>query len=112
MIDSRIDFDLSGADVLAAVPDMEEAVAQEGLDRVQARLGHVLRHPTGRYRSSIAIKDRAIRSTSVYHGWLEGVSSRNTRSRFKGYTTFRKVAQQLQDDVGSIAQPIMDRRIS
>lgn len=34
---------------------------------------------------------------SVYGPWLEGVGSRNATTRFKGYHTFRVIAQKLQD---------------
>jgi len=35
-------------------------------------------------------------SDIVYGPWLEGVSSRNLTTSFKGYSTFRKVAQQIE----------------
>jgi len=32
----------------------------------------------------------------VYGPWLEGISSRNMTTRFKGYMTFRKTSQELE----------------
>jgi hypothetical protein len=65
-------------------------------------LGQVLRHPTGYYESqvtvnrvsgdSIAITDGGV----VYGPWLEGISSRNFSTRFKGYGTFRRVAARVE----------------
>ena len=39
--------------------------------------------------------------------WLEGIASRNTRSRFKGYRTFRLVAAELEDKAAAIAGPVI-----
>ena len=39
----------------------------------------------------------------VYGPWLEGVGSQNATTRFKGYHTFRKIAQQLDVEAGGIA---------
>ncbi|KIQ67056.1 hypothetical protein TR51_06640 [Kitasatospora griseola] len=65
-------------------------------------LGQVLRHPTGYYESrvtvnrvsgdSIAITDGGV----VYGPWLEGISSRNDATRFKGYGTFRRVKERVE----------------
>lgn len=40
--------------------------------------------------------DREGGGPSVYGPWLEGVSSRNQTTRFKGYAMFRKTKQKLQ----------------
>lgn len=65
-------------------------------------LGQVLRNPTGYYESrvsvnrasgdSIAITDGGV----VYGPWLEGTSSRNQTTRFKGYATFRRVKERIE----------------
>ncbi len=68
------------------------------LSVAQARTGQA---STGHYRRSIhpvvkhlhgVITDGGV----VYGPWLEGVSSRNQRTRFKGYASFRKTAQWLR----------------
>lgn len=88
-----------------------DAVAQAGVDMVRARLGQVLRRPTGRYSSrvvaDVSIADRPVITDGgiVYGPWLEGTASRNTRSRFKGYRTFRLVAQELDGKAGELAEP-------
>lgn len=84
--------------------------AIEGQRRVRQRLGRVLKHPTGFYESRISVdlsvKDYAVTDSGVVYGpWLEGVSSRNARSRFKGYSTFRKVFQELDADMVTVVQP-------
>ena len=42
----------------------------------------------------------------VYGPWLEGIGSRNETSRFKGYSSFRKTAQWLQERIGDIAAKV------
>lgn len=95
---------------------INEALAQEGVDRVKARLGHVLQHPTGYYRSRITVQKRSTyRGITdggvIYGGWLEGVSSRNRTTRFKGYHTFRMVMQELNKDKTKLAQPLVNKFI-
>jgi hypothetical protein len=42
----------------------------------------------------------------VYGSWLEGESSRNAATRFKGYAAFRKVKDWLQSNIGDIAAKV------
>jgi len=42
----------------------------------------------------------------IYGPWLEGIGSRNETSRFKGYSSFRKTAQWLQEKIGDIAAKV------
>jgi len=98
------------------IVNINEAVAQEGVDMVRARLDTVLQHPTGYYRSRIAVLSRAVfrgiwDQNVVYGGWLEGVSSRNRTTRFKGYRTFRRVKQELDNRMDSIARPMVAKYV-
>lgn len=90
----------------------EDEVAQRGVNLVKQRLGQVLRNPTGFYESRITtdrqrddvqVTDRGV----VYGPWLEGTSSRNQSTRFKGYRTFRLTTQQLQEQADNIAQQVL-----
>ena len=45
----------------------------------------------------------------VYGPWLEGTSSRNQSTRFKGYRSFRRTYQWLRENVGKITRPVVDR---
>ncbi len=38
----------------------------------------------------------------IYGPWIEGTSSRNQSSRFKGYHLFRRAAQEVQNRLGDI----------
>jgi|SRR3989304_1423301 len=98
------------------IVDINEAIAQEGVNRVLARLQRVLKNPSGYYQSQIAVQKRQIYrgywdNNAIYGGWLEGVSSRNRTTRFKGYRTFRMVKQTLDRDAVSIAKPLVDKYI-
>ena len=55
---------------------------------------YVSRIDTTFVNSSLAVDDGG----SVYGPWLEGVGSRNATTRFKGYASFRRTAQKLQND--------------
>ena len=95
------------------VININDALAQEGVNRIRARLNTVLRHPTGFYESNIQVDRReTYRGVSdggvIYGPWLEGTGSRNKTTRFKGYRTFRTVKQELDRDKEMLAQPYVD----
>lgn len=101
---------LVAGDILnAAVGD---AVA-EGEREVKTQLyyGHGLE--TGHYRRSVhgevvGTAHGVIHDSNVVYGpWLEGVSSRNARTRFKGYAMFRNAYQKLE----RIARDLLRRRV-
>jgi len=103
------------ADRLAAQMciEIEQRVAEAGVGIVGGILKQVLRNPTGRYESGIASEPgggdmRVTDGGIVYGPWLEGTSRRNRETRFKGYATFRRATQILQDSAEAIAQPIVD----
>jgi hypothetical protein len=47
----------------------------------------------------------------IYGPWLEGTGSRNRTTRFKGYATFRKAAQELDRRAFRIAAAMLDRYV-
>ncbi len=97
--------------VKQAVRQIQEDVANEGKHHVDAELPRVLRHPTGRYQSKIQVQHGGGSSRVndggriVYGPWLEGVGSRNfPKTRFKGYSTFRRMRQVLDAEARKIAE--------
>ncbi len=87
-----------------------DALAEEAVNRIHHRLRQVLQNPTGYYQSRIVVDRRqTYRGVSdsgvIYGGWLEGISSRNRTTRFKGYHTFRLIKQELRRDKAKIARP-------
>jgi hypothetical protein len=88
---------------------IEDAIAARGVQLVRQRLSSVLQHPSGRYERSIRVDrqqdDRMVTDGGMVYGpWLEGTSSRNNTTRFKGYRTFRQTVQVLDQMVPDIAQ--------
>lgn len=77
----------------------------------QLYFGHGLR--TGHYARSVhgdivGSAHGVVHDSNVVYGpWLEGVSSRNDRSRFKGYAMFRNAFQKLEKMAGEF----LDRAI-
>lgn len=111
-----LDASASTAAGLRAVADVNTALAEEALQRVQRLLATSLMHPTGYYQSRVVLltgqRYRGVwDSNVVYGGWLEGTTARNTRSRFKGYGAFSKVRQSMQQDKVAIAAPIISALI-
>lgn len=112
-----LDAGLRGRIMADAMLDAERAVTTRTLREVRAELGRVLQHPTGYYESRV-VADLSTHppqvhdSGVVYGPWLEGIGSRNATTRFKGYRTFRRVAQRMNGQVVSVAGPIISRAVS
>jgi hypothetical protein len=88
--------------MLAAALDTALAeVADYTKYEVSMELSEVLQHPTGYYESQIRSERVSAEAFSindsgvVYGPWLEGISSRNQSTRFKGYATFRRVKNRM-----------------
>lgn len=89
--------------ISSATRTAAHTVAEYAEELIQARLSEVLQHPTGAYQSRINV--RAVNQYAyevnddncIYGPWLEGTGSRNSPvTRFAGYSTFRRVTQELQ----------------
>lgn len=92
-----------------AVEQSGEDVAQEAYNEIRKRLRSVLKNPTGHYESRVTTSTQSngvvLTDGGVIYGpWLEGVSSRNNSSRFKGYHTFRMVLQDMTKRADEIAE--------
>ena len=104
------------AGVAASLVSAQLAAAKEGENMIQNRLGSVLQQPTGFYESQIQtdrVKANVVITDSavVYGSWLEGTSSRNRTSRFKGYKTFRITKRLLQGKAPTIAQLVVHGKV-
>ncbi len=99
-----------------AIEEVNEDIGQEAYNRVQQLLGASLKSPTGYYQSQIVtnvqsntleISDGGI----VYGPWLEGTSSRNETTGFKGYHTFRTVMQEMEKSADKIADKAIGKAV-
>lgn len=96
--------------------ELKKQIAEEGQKDVKAQLGMVLKNPTGYYEGHIQTTNLSnaysINDSDVIYGaWLEGVGRRNSTTRFKGYATFRKMAQTLDRKVEAIANRVLQHFI-
>lgn len=100
----------------AAADEAEQLIAEEGVQLVRRVVQSRARRRTGRYERHVRV-DRAGAGREVNDGkivygpWLEGVSARNQKSRFKGMQQFRKATQQLNRRATEVAQPAVERAV-
>lgn len=108
-------FDGRAAAAVNAFCDEAEAeIGQHGVNVIRTELGAVLKHPTGHYQSQIQTDmsgpDTLIHDGGVVYGpWLEGVGSRNRTTRFKGYSTFRRMVAKIQTEAVPVAQRVLPK---
>lgn len=101
------------ADIMKGI---DQAVGAAGVQLVGRELEQNLQNPTGYYQSQITyvtntrgaeVTDQGV----IYGPWLEGTGSRNQTTKFKGYNSFRRAAQQLNAASELIAQTVVSRMI-
>jgi hypothetical protein len=92
-------------------------VGTKALSEVQMLLDASIRNPTPYYETQITI-DRRVDDVRVhdrgiiYGPWLEGTGSRNRTTRFKGYASFRRAAQEIERRVPEIVEPVVRRMVA
>jgi hypothetical protein len=96
--------------------DTREEVGQRGLALLKDRMHATFKHPKGHYEAQVVLDRREddVLITDhfvIYGSWLEGTSTRNRSTRFKGYQNFRKVRLQLRKLSGPIAQQNLDKAL-
>lgn len=89
-------------------------VGGQGLSDVHANLNTSIRNPTPYYETQITSERRGdeqvVHDRGVIYGpWLEGTGSRNQTTRFKGYASFRRAAQELDGQASGLLVPIAAR---
>jgi hypothetical protein len=90
-------------------------VARHGQDIVWL-LGHrTFKTWTNTWGGSLVTERRAddwvTHDNVIYGPWLEGVSSRNASTRFKGYRTFRRAQQELDAKTPTIVEASIKRSV-
>jgi hypothetical protein len=117
MPSSRIGVDLSGplfdGSIDRTVKDWLDAAKRDVADMGVKELDAIVMDSTGRgtghYQSmlmtrTISYNDVLITDPVVYGPWLEGVSSRNNSTRFKGYGLWRRTRLRLRRTFKDVAQ--------
>ena len=95
----------------AALDAFEEQLRVDVADQGAAEVGRetrVFKRPTGNYlrniRTTRRLDSNVVDTDVIYDSWIEGTSSRNDHTRFKGYRVFRKATQSLERRVPEIAR--------
>ena len=101
----------------AMIEEMQYAVGAQGLADVQLILDRSIKHPTPYYETQVTIQrmatDVVVHDRGIVYGpWLEGTSSRNRTTRFKGYAAFRRAADELRRKADVIASAVATRYVS
>jgi hypothetical protein len=92
-------------------------VGTQGLADVHRILNERIKHSTPYYETQLTVQ-RAARDVVVhdrgviYGNWLEGTSSRNQTTRFKGYHSFREATQELRAKVPGMVEPVVARHLA
>jgi hypothetical protein len=99
--------------------DAKTLVAKSGEDELRQRATSAPKHPKGRFAGAIVTKDFAKGRTvmadypqTLYGPWLEGTSTRNTSTRFKGYRMFKLTRGRLRKQVGPLVQDLFERAVA
>lgn len=95
LFDGRADIALRHA-----CEDAERTIAILGASMARQQLNRVLRKQTPYYRLQVEAQPeepgwKVWDQDVIYGPWLEGTGSRNRTTRFKGYFTFRLIAQKM-----------------
>lgn len=99
------------------VREILEEVGRAGQRMVLVNLDTSIRHQTPYYTTRITHQrvsdtvEKVTDQTVIYGPWLEGTGSRNRTTRFKGYASFRRAAQQLDRASTAIADRVIERRL-
>jgi len=108
IFDGRADLE-----VVRYLTEAEMEVAEYAKDQLYNEFDAHFQHPTGYYKSQVQVRKGinrvAVNDGGVVYGpWLEGVGSRNyPRTRFKGYSSFRRVANRLKTEATVVASVVI-----
>lgn len=100
------------------VDELEHDAAEEALQDIRSTYHASFRQPTGYYESRVHVSNMGGHpevtdggyAGPVYGPWLEGVSSRNATTRFKGYHAFQLAASKLQRRIEGMGYRLFDSR--
>ena len=104
-------FSQRGARALRSVKEFERAatnkVAKAGQRHIRTIGAASFQQPTGHFSARVEVSrisdGHLVHADQVIYGsWLEGTSSKNASSRFKGYALFRRAAQDVQANLSKI----------
>ena len=97
--------------------DARQAIADRGVELLKAFPMDKTGRARGGFQANLKTVEKdlgtAIPGPNItgvaWTPWLEGTSQRNRSTKFKGYHLFRKVADQLGEEAGGIAQRELEK---
>ena len=99
--------------------DAKKLISKTGEEEIKQRIGARAQHPTGDFAGAVITKDfkkgRTITAEypQILRGpWLEGTSTRNQSTRFKGYRLFRLTYRRLRKNVSQLVRGLFERAMS
>lgn len=105
----------------ACISEMVTRVGAYATEAVHHNLDRSIKHPTPYYETQISLSRTQVHGYTtettvtdrgvIYGPWLEGISSRNQSSRFKGYAAFRRAGDKTEQVVPDLTDPILQRYI-
>lgn len=101
----------------AFTEEATHAISRVTLNTVRVNLNSSIRVNTGHYVSQVhtdraGVGDRVNDGRMIYGPWLEGTGSRNRSTRFKGYWSFRRAAQEINGRADAIAEAVLPPSLS
>jgi hypothetical protein len=121
-MDVFIDYSSSGpifngqapAVIAAYLDDVLTEVGGQGLADVHQILNENIKRPTPYYETQIISQrvsvDQVVHDRGIIYGpWLEGTSTRNQTTRFKGYHAFRNARNNLVAKVPELADHVFQK---
>lgn len=93
------------------IAEMMTVVANQAYADVRRNLDATIQFPTPYYETQVMVQqqhdDMVVHDRGIVYGpWLEGTSRRNQATRFKGYHSFRKAADELRRQVPQYCQHV------
>ena len=106
----------SGALFQRAREDIVQTLAEMAVERLTSAFPTGVPVQSGNYRRNIHATvngaEAAVDDSGVIYGpWLEGTGSRNETTRFKGYSTFRRTGQWLEDQAQGVADKVGEKLV-
>jgi hypothetical protein len=104
--------------VAAALLEAQSEVAAHGSATLHGFMNATFKNPTPYYETQVVTSSRAgdlvVNDRKIIYGpWLEGIGSRNARTRFKGYANWRRARQEtarkLPEIVERVFRPVLAR---
>lgn len=98
------------------IDDAEWEVGAQASANVHQNADGSFKNPTPYYETQIAVERRdpdvVVHDRGIVYGpWLEGVSTRNQLTRFKGYRIWARAANQTRRQANAIVQQVLQRHL-